>query len=69
MKNVVIVEVNTELLYITYVVLKYSIPKRIPEPSKKFEGEFNCLGENNEKFKNLFSYNKKEVKRIDKNGE
>ena len=44
----------------------------IKEVAKKFEGEFNCVRENTEKYKNLSVPITKEVKRIEKkekNGE
>ena len=64
--------------------LKYSIPKEIPvvfqnrsnydyhfiikELAKDFEGEFNCLGENTEKYKIFSVPITRKVKRINKNG-
>ena len=41
----------------------------IKEPEKKFEGEFNYLRENTEKYKTFSVLITKEVKRIAKNGE
>ena len=65
--------------------LKYSIPKEIlvvfrngsnyvyhfiiKELKKEFEGEFNCLGENTEKYKTFSVPITKEVKRMNKNAE
>ena len=65
--------------------LKYTISKEIPpvfhngsnydyliiikEPSKEFEGQFNCLGKNTNKLKIFSVPITKEVKRIGKNGE
>ena len=65
--------------------LKYSIPREIPavfhnksnydyhftikKLEKEFEGEFNCLGANTEKYKSFSLPVTKEVKRTDKDGE
>ena len=64
--------------------LKYIIPKEvnvvfhngsnydyhfiIKELAKAFNGEFNCVGENTEKYKNFLAPTTNEVKKIDKYG-
>ena len=40
----------------------------IKELAKKIEGQFKCLGENTGKYKNHFSYNRKEIKKLIKMG-
>ena len=65
--------------------LKYSVPKEIPivfhngsnynyhfrkkELAEEFEGQFNCLGENTEKYITFSVPIEQEVMRTDKNGE
>ena len=47
--------------------LNYDHPCIIKEPAKEFEGEFNCLGENIEKYKTFSVPITKGIKRINKN--
>ena len=59
--------------------LKYSVPKKIPiifhigstkkELAEKLKKQFNCLGENTEKYITFTVPIEKEVTRVDKNGE
>ena len=80
---IVIMLVNTEVLHICN--LKYSVTKEIPvflhngsnynyhfiikEIAKEFEGKFNCLGENTQKYRSFSVPITKQLKRIGKNGE
>ena len=49
--------------------INYDFYFNIKEPAKEFEGQFNFLGENTEKYKTFSVPATKEVKRINKNGE
>ena len=49
--------------------LNYDYHFIIKQLAKEFQIEFNCLGENTEKYKTFSVPITKEVKRIDKNGE
>ena len=49
--------------------LNYNYHFIIKELAKEFEREFNCLGENTEKFKTISVPITKKINRIGKNGE
>ena len=77
LRTIVIIQVNIKVQLIIY-----EAPKEVPvvfhhrhnyhfimkELAKEFEGEFNCLGENTEKYKTFSVPIEKEVTRIAKNG-
>lgn len=60
MPKKILVVFHNGLNYVYYVIIK--------ELPNKIEGKFNCLGENNEKYKTCSVLNNKKVETNNKNG-
>ena len=76
-ESIVILQVNIEVQHIVYVILRFNVPNEIPvvfhngsnydyhfiikKLVNEFEGQFDCLEENTEKYKTFFITTKKKL--------